>query len=1062
MKWLLPALLAAAQLLLWPGVPVLTGSAVPPVQVVAVSLLVLVTAAALCLRRDRPVPALFAVLVTLGVATWAAPAGQQFVVPGDALTVIAVADLVALFSVAARRPARTTVVVFGVVMAWQAAQLALVDGVSGGYPLDLVLTAAVYGLIIVMGRVRGRWRADRAAAARRLAEARQAHADAADAERRRLARELHDVTAHHLTSIVVNSSAAQMLGDKRPELRAEALAFARRTGYDTLEALRQLVAIMPFDRGPEPPTTPRLADLADDFRQLGQVITVDVPAADLLPADLPPADLPPAVAEAVHGIVREALTNTLRYAPGSRVHVRFADGELTVDNDGSAPGPGAAGGLGGGRGVSGMRDRAQALGGTLEAGPHGTGGWRVRAVLPGTTPARSRPRWIRSRWIRSRTVLDALLVLFALAMPLLMLGSEVVEEDLAGDVAALILLAVVAHAAPLLRRRQHPWPVLAAVALTAWLGPLLAATGATPPARGWLFLFGTGAEFLAVYSVAARGTRPALTWLAPLAAGASAALSLATLVALDPPTGTAPADLTTPTTLTSPAGTAMIIVVTAAVAFLLYSPFLAGSWLAGWTVRRRRDRRRAHEEGSVATALWHAAARAQHERARVAAGLREAVLRHAADVPRAAENADLPTVLSAARQSLAAMRSLLDGLNNRPATETPQPTSPPTAPAPASPPTPTPPTSTPPTSTPPTSTPPISTPSTSTPSTSTPSTSTPPTSTPPTSAPATIAPSTPASPTSTSSTRPASPPVVPTLQTLPVAPIAPIAPPGSLGSLAERLRAAGCSATVDVAADVTAAGLPTVTEVATCRIAEVLLEGVAGPAAIRVDRDEMPRLTVTGAPPPGDTAQARIEVLGGQIHAGPDRTVVVRLTGIPGAASTGTNGLGTGWGQGPNAGAARADPSRAGTDRAGTDRARTDRARTDRARTDRARTDRARTDRASTDRASTDRASTNGISPDRGLPDLPEVPDTVREPATTGPAVAGHTTTGPTTTGPTTTGPTTTGPTTTGTVATEPATTGSVATGHTTTGPTTTGSVTTGPATTGFVVAEGVSSSRSV
>ncbi|BFU44932.1 sensor histidine kinase [Krasilnikovia sp. MM14-A1004] len=662
--WLLPAVLCAAQLALWPG------RALGSVAAVAVIATVVLVAAALGLRRTRPVLSVLVVAAGLTLATGVAPAEQQVFFPGDALLVISVADLVALFSVAALRDARIAALVLAGLLVWQSGLTVWQDGLTGDFPLELLSLLVVYGMVATFGRIRGRWIAERAAAARRLAQARQAHRDAADAERRRLARELHDVTAHHLTSIVVNASAARMLD--RPELRAEALDFAARTGQDTLAALRRLVAIMPAPPSEAEVVAPRLADLADDFRQLGQLVTVEVPAADP----------PPALAAAVHGITREALTNTLRYAPGGAVRIAVSYGaqraELVVDDDGG-DGTGVAAGLGGGRGLDGMRERARALGGTLDAGPRDGGGWRVRAVFPlaagtgaaaaGTSPRSGAPRWRRVRRsvagrLRSQAVFDAGIVVLIL-LPALSVRFGAADEGGSSRAAeTLLLLAMLAHAVPLLWRRARPWWVLAVVVATTWLGPLLAVTSVVSPDDGWLFLFGMGAELAAVYAVAAWGARPGLTWLAPLGAAASTATALGLLAAMgsteDPPDGT-----------TGLAVAVSAVAVTALFALLLALP-MAACWLAGWAVRRRRSRRHAREEGGVAAAMAQAAMRAHDERARIAAGLRDAVLRHAAEVPMAAERADLDAVVGAARQALTAMRGLLDGLGRGAAGQQPE------------------------------------------------------------------------------------------------------------------------------------------------------------------------------------------------------------------------------------------------------------------------------------------------------------------------------------------------------------------------------------------------------
>ncbi|GAB2577495.1 hypothetical protein Aab01nite_11620 [Paractinoplanes abujensis] len=617
--WLLPALAAVAQLAYWPGLA-FSVRAVTGIAVVAV------VTAGLCLRRWRPVVAAAVVTGGLGLGAWALPQ-QVYFSPGDALLLISAAESIALFNVALRCSRRTTVLV---VLGMLAVQVALL---VGDEPLDLLLAPPLYALVAALGRVRRRWHEDRSAAAHRLAEAEEARRDAAAAEQRRLARELHDVTAHHLTSIVVNATAAQFVG--RPELTAEALTFAARTGRETLVALHQLVSVLPA-----PPGTTTLADLTDDFRQLGQVVRLTRTGSP-----------PPAQAEALHGIAREALTNTLRYAPGATVEVsQTYDGTgatLVVADDGPGVASDAAKGLGGGRGLSGMRDRAAAFGGTVTAGPRESGGWEVRATLPaGAAPARLRV------WLRSQVVLDAGLLLLALVLPLTGVVLLVEEDGVAPAAAVLTLLAVVAHAVPLLWRRTRPWTALIAVALTGWLAPLLVVTAVLPPAEAWIFLFSTGADLAAVYAVAAYGKKPASTWIGLVGALFSAALVLAALLVTDDEVGV---------------GKVAFFLFTAVFGWFALALPYAGSWIAGYATRRRRERRLAVEESAVAVVSAEALLRARDERARVAAGLHATVLTAAARVPQAAEQNDLDGVIVAARESLAAMRGLLDGL--RPAQE---------------------------------------------------------------------------------------------------------------------------------------------------------------------------------------------------------------------------------------------------------------------------------------------------------------------------------------------------------------------------------------------------------
>ncbi|AXK33022.1 sensor histidine kinase [Streptomyces armeniacus] len=201
-------------------------------------------------------------------------------------------------------------------------------------------------------------------------------------EQARIARELHDVIAHSVSVIVVQAAAADDVFDEAPEQARASLRSIESTGRSALGELRRLLAATrpggeDESRRPQP-ALDRLGELAEPLRAAG--LHVAVHREDT--TDGPP--VPAGVELSAYRIVQEALTNTLRHAEGAgrvEVTVRTAAGMLEIDvlDDG---GGSAADTEGGGFGITGMRERASMLGGSLDAGPCSGGGFRVQARLP--------------------------------------------------------------------------------------------------------------------------------------------------------------------------------------------------------------------------------------------------------------------------------------------------------------------------------------------------------------------------------------------------------------------------------------------------------------------------------------------------------------------------------------------------------------------------------------------------------------------------------------------------------------------------------------------------------
>jgi signal transduction histidine kinase len=200
-------------------------------------------------------------------------------------------------------------------------------------------------------------------------------------ERNRIARELHDVIAHSLTVSLMHVTSARLAVRDDPADAERALAEAERLGRNSLDEVRHVVGLLRHADSPDPATPlPGSVDvptLIERFRAAG----ADVNAS--IEGDL--TSLPGTVGLAAYRILQEALTNATKHAPATRATVYLAVRSdvvcLDVDSSG-APGRGT------GLGLIGMRERAQALGGTLEAGPGGSG-WLVHAELPLTSAAPS-------------------------------------------------------------------------------------------------------------------------------------------------------------------------------------------------------------------------------------------------------------------------------------------------------------------------------------------------------------------------------------------------------------------------------------------------------------------------------------------------------------------------------------------------------------------------------------------------------------------------------------------------------------------------------------------------
>ncbi|WP_051829944.1 MULTISPECIES: sensor histidine kinase [Streptomyces] len=216
--------------------------------------------------------------------------------------------------------------------------------------------------------------------------------EARRAQRLELAHDLHDFVAHDVSGMVAQAQAGAYLAGIDPARAAEMFQRIEQAGQRALASLDRTVQLLRSEEGGSRDPQPGLAELAEVAQQFTATGGAEVRL------ELPEGPVPREVEGTVHRIVVESLTNVRRHAPAARaveVRARRSGGrlELTVINDGRAPGQAGRPRRGGGSGLQGLAARVEALGGSLEAGPHEREAWRLTAVLPleeaGARPARS-------------------------------------------------------------------------------------------------------------------------------------------------------------------------------------------------------------------------------------------------------------------------------------------------------------------------------------------------------------------------------------------------------------------------------------------------------------------------------------------------------------------------------------------------------------------------------------------------------------------------------------------------------------------------------------------------
>jgi signal transduction histidine kinase len=346
------------------------------------------------IRTGEFLPREAAVILGLAiVGPLALIAARRF--PGPVVAVVAIASALDLFVNAHGGPpyialafAIISAIVRGArIWAWVSVGLCWIAAVGGAIMLGREswtpgrIAGTTLGILIVFGIGEGiRSRRDRAAEYRRLRSQREL--SEVQAERVRIARELHDVLAHSLSQINVQAGVGLHLMERQPDKAAEALASIKETSKSALDEVRAVLGALRSDGANDAPLVPepgldRLPALVAGIRGVEVSLDNGIPTA------------PQNVQLALFRIAQESLTNITRHADAKHATVRLwtESGQYRVEVTDDGAGSMAMASETGGRGLLGMRERAELLGGRLSAGPAEGGGFRVSASIPiGASP----------------------------------------------------------------------------------------------------------------------------------------------------------------------------------------------------------------------------------------------------------------------------------------------------------------------------------------------------------------------------------------------------------------------------------------------------------------------------------------------------------------------------------------------------------------------------------------------------------------------------------------------------------------------------------------------------
>ena len=327
------------------------------------------TVSAVALRRSSPVAA--AVVFSAGMTA------ESLATESPDESGVLIAMLVVCYSLGAHLPRRDALL--ATALTCMALVVAIATDPSdslSNIPFSLVLFV---GLPFGFGTVVRHRRRDVAALTLRTESLAQEADLAVDAERRRIARELHDVVSHAVTLIAVQAEAGQAVLDRDPEAARRSLAAIGRVSRDALAELTRLLAVLREEEADVAEAgLANVGNLVDGARAAGLDVALTEEGVG--------ARLDPEPDRCAYRVVQEALTNALRHSSDARVRISLdhrTDRLVIRVNSWGRPHASSYGGAG--RGLSGLRERVAVLGGTFEAGPAAGDAFEVRAELPRST-----------------------------------------------------------------------------------------------------------------------------------------------------------------------------------------------------------------------------------------------------------------------------------------------------------------------------------------------------------------------------------------------------------------------------------------------------------------------------------------------------------------------------------------------------------------------------------------------------------------------------------------------------------------------------------------------------